>query len=211
MKIEKINENQIKFILNKTDLSDRDIKFSELEYGSEKTQELFHEMMEQASLEYGFRSDNTPLMIEAIPITTDSIMIIVTKISNVRDLDSKLNLFSSVERRDQETKTKPKYHEDILYKQPPTRNSIVIYRFKSLDEIVTASKKVVDFFSGLSSVYKYNKQYYLILESRYLQKTNYVLSEYGHKCLSNSKKKFHLMEHGETITTQYAIEKYALM
>ena len=43
MKIEKINENQIRCTLTKEDLADRDIKISELAYGSGKTRELFQE------------------------------------------------------------------------------------------------------------------------------------------------------------------------
>lgn len=53
MRIEKISENQIKFLLSKADLTERDIKITELAYGSEKTQELFREMMEQAMAECG--------------------------------------------------------------------------------------------------------------------------------------------------------------
>ena len=40
MKIEKVNENQIRCILSKEDLADRQIKLSELAYGSEKAKML---------------------------------------------------------------------------------------------------------------------------------------------------------------------------
>ena len=49
MKIEKINENQIKCTLNKSDLASRHIKISELAYGSEKAKDLFRDMMQQSS------------------------------------------------------------------------------------------------------------------------------------------------------------------
>ncbi|HOA80297.1 MAG TPA: adaptor protein MecA, partial [Defluviitaleaceae bacterium] len=48
MKIEKISDTQIKIILNQADLKNRDIKISELAYGSKKAQELFRDMMETA-------------------------------------------------------------------------------------------------------------------------------------------------------------------
>lgn len=44
MKIEKINENQIKCTLNKNDLASRQIKVSELAYGTEKAKLLFQDM-----------------------------------------------------------------------------------------------------------------------------------------------------------------------
>ena len=54
LKIEKISENQIKVFLDKADLKERNIKLTELAYGSEKTQALFREMMEQAVETCGF-------------------------------------------------------------------------------------------------------------------------------------------------------------
>ena len=67
MKIEKINDNQIRCTLTRDDLAQRQLKLSELAYGSEKAKSLFREMMQQAASEFGFESDNLPLMIEAIP------------------------------------------------------------------------------------------------------------------------------------------------
>ena len=67
MKIEKINENQIRCTLTRADLEDRHLKISELAYGTEKAKSLFHDMMQQAAFEFGFEADYIPLMIEAIP------------------------------------------------------------------------------------------------------------------------------------------------
>ena len=46
MKIEKINENQIRCTLTREDLANREIKLSELAYGSEKAKSLFRDMMQ---------------------------------------------------------------------------------------------------------------------------------------------------------------------
>ena len=80
MKIEKISENQIRCTLNKADLSERHLKISELAYGSDKAKELFRDMMEQANIDFGFDADNIPLMIEAIPTSKDSIVLLITKV-----------------------------------------------------------------------------------------------------------------------------------
>ena len=40
MKIERVNENQIRCTLNQADLASRQLKISELAYGSEKAKEL---------------------------------------------------------------------------------------------------------------------------------------------------------------------------
>jgi len=67
MKIEKVNDHQIRCTLTKADLADRELKISELAYGTEKAKSLFRDMMQQASLKFGFEAEDIPLMIEAIP------------------------------------------------------------------------------------------------------------------------------------------------
>ena len=51
MKIEKVNENQIRCTLTREDLADRQLKLSELAYGTEKAKMLFRDMMQQAAYE----------------------------------------------------------------------------------------------------------------------------------------------------------------
>ena len=41
MKIEKVNDNQIRCTLTKADLADRELKLSEIAYGTEKAKNLF--------------------------------------------------------------------------------------------------------------------------------------------------------------------------
>jgi adapter protein MecA 1/2 len=94
MKIEKINENQIRCTLSREDLISRHIKLSELAYGSAKARELFRELMEQASYQYGFEAEDIPLMIEAIPLSSESIVLLVTKVDNPDELDTRFSRFS---------------------------------------------------------------------------------------------------------------------
>lgn len=94
MKIEKINDNQIRCTLNKHDLASREIKLSELAYGTEKAKNLFRDMMQQASYEYGFEADDHPLMIEAIPLSADSIILNISKVEDPDELDTRFSKFS---------------------------------------------------------------------------------------------------------------------
>ena len=73
MKIEKLSDNQIRCTLTRADLAERQLQLSELAYGTEKARSLFHDMMQQAAQEFGFEAENMPLMIEAIPSSSDSI------------------------------------------------------------------------------------------------------------------------------------------
>ena len=93
MKIEKVNEHQIRCTLTKEDLAKRQLKLSELAYGTEKAKSLFRDMMELASCEFGFEAEDIPLMIEAIPMNSECIVLIITKVENPEELDTRFSKF----------------------------------------------------------------------------------------------------------------------
>ncbi len=94
MKIEKVNENQIRCTLTREELADRQIKLSELAYGTEKAKTLFRDMMQQAAYECGFEAEDIPLMIEAIPLSADTIILIITKVEYPEELDTRFSQFA---------------------------------------------------------------------------------------------------------------------
>ena len=94
MKIEKISDNQIRCTLNKQDLTDRELRLSELAYGTEKAKALFRDMIQQASYEFGFEADDIPLMIEAIPVSPECLVLIITKVEDPDELDTRFSRFS---------------------------------------------------------------------------------------------------------------------
>ena len=94
MRVEKINDHQIRCTLNQKDLIDRELRISELAYGSEKAKSLFRDMMQQASYEFGFEADDIPLMIEAIPMYPDTLVLVITKVDDPDELDTRFSHFT---------------------------------------------------------------------------------------------------------------------
>lgn len=94
MKIEKISDNQIKCTLTKQDLEERSIRLSELVYGSDKAKQLFKDMLHMAAIEYGFDGEEMPIMVEAIPSSRDSLVLIITKVENPEELDTRFSHFT---------------------------------------------------------------------------------------------------------------------
>ncbi len=94
MKIEKVNDHQIRCTLTKSDLAERELKISELAYGTEKAKSLFRDMMQQAAYQFGFEADDIPLMIEAIPLSGETIVLIITKVENPEELDTRFSKFA---------------------------------------------------------------------------------------------------------------------
>lgn len=94
MKIERISDNQIRCTLSNFDLSVRNLNLTELAYGSEKAKNLFREMIQKASNEVGFDAEDIPLMVEAIPLSNESVMLVITKMEDPEELDTRFSKFS---------------------------------------------------------------------------------------------------------------------
>ncbi len=94
MKIEKISDNQIRCTLSHEDLIDRELRISELAYGTEKAKALFRDMMQQANYEFGFDAEDIPLMIEAIPVSPECLVLVITKVEDPEELDTRFSKFS---------------------------------------------------------------------------------------------------------------------
>jgi adapter protein MecA 1/2 len=117
MKIEKISDNQIRCTLNKSDLIDRELKISELAYGTEKAKALFRDMIQQAFYEFGFEVDDIPLMIEAIPVSTECLILVITKVEDPDELDTRFSKFSSFNVRGESDKSdadEDSYADEII-------------------------------------------------------------------------------------------------
>ena len=207
MKIERISENQLKLTLTKDDLKERDIKLEDLISPSEKTQKLFRDIMEQALDEEDFVSENTPLMVEAVPMGTEGIMIIVTKVNNK---DKKGNTAADLLQQAQETRRWKKKPLDTLEHAEEKNSDILIYSFPELDDVIRVSLRLDGGFKGESSVYKNDGKYFLVLQGdtytaeESSDELELVLKEYGQKHVSTPLAKYYLLEHGETIIADKA-------
>lgn len=183
MKIEKVNSNQIKCFLNKGDLLSRQIKVSELAYGTEKAQELFKDMMDQASTEFGFEVENVPLMIEAVPLSTDSIMLIITKVDNPEELEDKFAGLPTTDTRKFRKKEAVEKNESLQapVETDETHNLIhtfLVYRFNSFEDVSSIAGKLSTYAIENSTLYKdlsENKYYLSIISSSIDRSTNKLL------------------------------------
>ncbi len=143
MKIEKLNDNQIRCTLTREDLLSRHIKLSELAYGTEKTKALFHDMMSQASRDFGFEAEDMPVMIEAIPLSPEKIVLIITKVDCPDELDTRFSEFTQF---CEESFEEPQLTEAI--------SSVGEFAFSSMEDAVVAAKASVSVYHGHSTLYK---------------------------------------------------------
>jgi len=207
MKIEKLNDNQIRCTLTRADLADRQIKLSEIVCGSDKAKSLFQDMMEQAASEFGFEAENTPLMIEAVPASSDSLVLIITKVDDPEELDARFSKLGSAF-QDLEHKKSNGFDKLEGAEEVSTENKLPIrlFSFSNLDCVIHACQLLKNLYHGASTLYKDipNNLYILALSqsdhsASEFNKICNMLSEYGSTEKVNGAILAFLEEHCEII------------
>ena len=190
MRIERLSDSQMKFVLKHTDLEERDIKISELSHSSDKTKRLFKEIVRLAQDEGAL--ENTPYLIEAMRFGVDSLSIVVTKI-NASDMDRYLAKTS--QKNNQFTRTH------------------MIFSFMDLDIAAAASEVIGPGFIGESQIYKLDGMYFLWVHPTtddVYHDLEAVLLEFGQKHEASMLSKQYLAEYGEQIISENAIGKLCI-
>ncbi len=235
MKIEKLNENQIRCTLTHADLAARHLKLSELAYGTENAKSLFRDMMQQASFDFGFEADDIPLMIEAIPASADSIVLIITKVEDPEELDTRFSKFTPFGESDavhESPFSKLEGAEELLdllnkvkeaaagaaqaveEKKAPEPAPAKLFSFENIDRVIQAARLIAQMYQGRNTLYRDpgNDIYILALTqskhtSNEFNKICNMLSEYGTlERVSGSVLAF-LEEHCETVISTDAVQR----
>lgn len=236
MKIEKINDNQIRCTLTREDLASRELKISELAYGTEKAKNLFRDMMQQANFEFGFEAEDIPLMIEAVPLNSECIVLIITKVEDPEELDTRFSRFApSVTDEDDTDEEEDNNSDEIadLFRklqenskrverttpsaetrpQEETATLVRIFRMDSLRQVMEAAKVTAPFYKGLSTLYKdeQSDNYLLVLtqsseDKESFNRVCFRLSEYGAIQHSQSSSSIYFTEHFEPLVADNALQ-----
>ena len=233
MKIEKIDDNSIKCTLSSLDLSSRNLNLRDMTYGSQAAKRLFNEMMQKAKEEVGFSIENTPLMIEAIPLKGGAVQLIISKVDDPEELDTRFSKFSAagsgqngwiselatqilegaqgLMKQLKETEEEPGVAEE---KKESGDEGIRLYRFRTLDRVIDAAKAVSYCDLGANSLYKAEdkKGYYLSLHSKgedidSLNRAANLLLEYGERVNGGSATEAYYKEHMEQLIQENALQK----
>lgn len=86
MKIERLNDNQIRCILTTGDMLKRHLSLKGLAQGTQEAQNLVREMMEQSFEEFGFEPNEFPLLVELSPAEGGGIALTVTKVNSMDEI-----------------------------------------------------------------------------------------------------------------------------
>ncbi len=177
MKIEKVNDNKIKVMFNSSELEENNISVHSFLAGSSESQKLFLAILDIASEEFGFNTDNCKVSCETISFNNKNFVTIVTKSTNKSTITSNsYNLLDFTESLSQNS---------LSY--PISLKSNLIYKFSTIEDARLFCGFFMQNFSALhiiSSLYQYNDQFFLKinsekLNSQKLQNMISILSEFG--------------------------------
>ena len=227
MKIERINDSQIRCTLSNFDLSERNLNLSELAYGTEKARRLFREMVQKAYDEVGFDAEDIPLMVEAIPLSNDSIMLVITKVDDPEEVDTRFSKFAPAPEGDfselrgeiadpglegGEVFTALRDAGSETAGRPRTR----VYQFSCLDKVIEAAG-IVGTAEGITDTLYKNPEdgsFYLVMtdssgSAEAFSAVCNKLSEYGSRVRETYSSPSYYEEHYELILKERALERLA--
>ncbi|MFZ7104044.1 MAG: adaptor protein MecA [Peptococcaceae bacterium] len=154
MKFKRLSDDKVQIIVSSEDLEKRDVKKWDLMPSSPRAQELFQEMLDQAYEECGFEVDSeTQLMVEAYPMTTDSLVITLTKVKQ-----SAKDLLESDYDEDTEELYDDLEDEEIA----ELESDELVYMFKEFEDAVQLCKLINGDYQDKCNMYKLGNVYYLV-------------------------------------------------
>ncbi|WP_026563950.1 genetic competence negative regulator [Bacillus sp. UNC41MFS5] len=186
MRLERLTANKIKIFLTSDDLFDRGLSKEDIWKDSIKWNQLFHDMLEEASEEFDVDIQGS-VAVEVFSLQAQGMILIITVDDVIEDDEILYDGFI-------EMQVRVEGYEDLLYE------------FDEFEDIIGLAKRLssVNIFGG--SLYVWNNRYYLImdnLDSEKNMKAACVLSEFGNASILSP---YVLAEYGKRIIEQQAVE-----
>ncbi|HYK73046.1 MAG TPA: adaptor protein MecA [Pseudoneobacillus sp.] len=190
MRLERITFNKIKVSLSSDDLFHRGISNEDIWKDSNKWHQLFHEMVDEASDEFGV-DIRGQVAVEIFSLQTQGMIMIITMEDDYVDEEEDL-------------------YEDNFIEMQVTVGGCedCLFEFKDFEDIIQLSKRLISHDVIDGSIYFKDNKYFLLFEGSLntlpLGSIAFLLAEYGNPSLVSSHV---LREYGTVIIDKKAIEK----
>ena len=152
MRMEKINEHQVRCLISSQDLLQRKLTAGELRYGAPETRALFKEVLQKASQQYGFNKEEYPVMIEAVPVT-EGLLIVLSAVENPEETDPHFVHFHEEDNEEAARRRLGEYEgESHLYRGEGRHEFfMVLMRPEGMksDEFITLVNQVAEYSDGI--------------------------------------------------------------
>ena len=204
MKFNMVNDDKLQIIISKEDMEKHDMQKWDLTPHNPDAQKLFYEILEEAREACGFDvGNNAQLMIEAYPMTGESLLLTVTKLKGGQ---SRLPFDLDIEGLGQALLDELGIEEEL----PEVQAEEAVYRFETLEDVIQAAHLLKPSYDGASQLLRYESFYYLVLqEKEWLTDSGVaVLMEFGDEIRTVSE---FFVEHGQMVMAERALEILAAL
>ncbi|PFN78801.1 adaptor protein [Bacillus sp. AFS076308] len=186
MRLERLTANKIKIFLTSDDLFERGLSKEDIWKDSSKWNQLFHDMLEEASEEFDVDIQGS-VAVEIFSLQAQGMILIIT-VDEVKD-DEELLYDGYIEMQ-----VRVEGCDDLLYE------------FSEFEDLVGLAKRlsIVDIYGG--SLFWMHNRYYLLMEhveADKKEKAACILSEFGTPSILSP---YVLAEYGKTVMKQFAVE-----
>lgn len=204
MKFNLVNDDKLQIIISKEDMAKHDMQKWDLAPHNPDAQKLFYEILEEAREACGFDvGNNAQLMIEAYPMTGESLLLTVTKLKGGQP---RLPFDLDIEGLGQALLDELGIEDEL----PEVQAEEIIYRFETLEDVIQAAHLLKPSYDGASQLLRYESFYYLVLqEKEWLTDSGAaVLMEFGDEIRTVSE---FFVEHGQMVMAERALEILAAL
>lgn len=186
MRLERLTVNKIKIFLTSDDLFERGLSKDDIWKDSIKWQQLFQDMLEEASEEFDVDIQGS-VAVEIFSLQAQGMVMIITVDEEIEDDELLYDGFVEMQVRVEGC-------ENLLYE------------FESFDDVIGLAIKLISLNISGGSVYYFKNRYYLLmdhLDSSILEKIAAFCSEYGNYSILS---RHVLSEYGKMIIENKAVE-----
>ena len=201
MRIERINENKIKVLIDDVEAKERNITIKNICDNPPEVQQMFWQAIRLAKESVDFSIDGAKLFVETIPACESGIGMLITKVCSESELEEAVNN-CSYKGRLRKSELKPMKREETLL-------SKYIYCFETFDSVCAAAGELNDRYKGVSVLYKLNEKFYMYLipaEPISQCEAEIVLSEFAVRQANGQYMHGRLNEYGTVMIENNAIE-----
>lgn len=183
MRLERLTYNKIKIFLTMDDLSDRGLSKEDIWKDSMKWNQLFHDMLEEASDEFGLEIIGT-VAVEVFSLQAQGMVMIVTM-------------------EEQEHDDEP-FDDGFIEMQVSMEDSeMILFEFENIEDVIQLAKRLAGAGIVGGSLYYFNEMYYLSMDGIQPDATVSLLAEYGSPSIFSIHR---IMEYGNEIMKENAVE-----
>lgn len=188
MRLERLNYNKIKIFLTFDDLLERGLTKEDLWQNAPKVQQLFRDMMQEASKELGFEADG-PIAVEVFSLQAQGMIVIVTK-------------------EHQDAELGEDFSDEFIEMQVTLDESDdILYEFASFEDVISLSHRLYTLGVRGGKLYSFQQRFYLLIEEETAVSNETliaILAEFGSSATITI---YRLMEYGKQLMQDRAIEQ----